>query len=104
MGLLFGPSLFLHFLLVLKGLMYILLVASFPPQITAIASISFLCISPFTVLDINTLKSCTYYTEFRVFLGDVLTGTLICQRDKRNVRALNVTISLLTRKLKYIIS
>jgi protein arginine N-methyltransferase 3 len=36
--------------------------------------------------------------------GDVLTGTLICQRDKRNVRALNVTISLLTRKLKYIIS
>jgi len=103
MGQLFGPSLFPHFLLVLKGLMFILLLASFP-QIRAIASISFLCISPWTVLDINMSKSCTYYTAYLVFLGDVLTGTLICQRDKRNVRALNVTISLLTRKLKYIIS
>jgi hypothetical protein len=52
----------------------------------------------------NMVKSYMYYTAVFVFLGDVLTGTVIFQRDKKDVRALNVTISLLTRKLKYIIS
>ncbi|KDR16996.1 protein arginine N-methyltransferase 3 isoform X3 [Zootermopsis nevadensis] len=36
--------------------------------------------------------------------GDVLTGRVICQRDRRDVRALSVTFLLLARKLKFILS
>jgi hypothetical protein len=72
-------------------------------KFSSLASIYFLCISLWTVLDINILKSCMYHRAFLVLLGDVLTGKLICQRDKMNVRALNVTIFLLTRKLRYVI-
>jgi len=36
--------------------------------------------------------------------GDVLTGRVVCHRDRRDARALNVMISLPERKLKFILS
>jgi hypothetical protein len=39
-----------------------------------------------------------------MFSGDVLTGRVTCQRDRKDIRALSVTISVLARKLKFVLA
>lgn len=45
-----------------------------------------------------------YNVAVLMFAGDVLTGKVTCQRDRKDVRALTVTISVLARKLKFILT